>query len=87
VAPFIASFFAGSVVLSRAVAQANPELKLTVYVHLVALGIAIAGGITVPRGIVPGRLVGLLVLGAVSTAQALVGIRCTTLAAGTRCGA
>ena len=73
VAPFILGFFVGGVFLSIALAKSGAVSKASAYMYLIALGIALAGGAAASAGILPSRVVGLSVLGAVSVSQALIG--------------
>lgn len=84
VAPFILCFFVGGVFLSVALRKARIVTRASVYMYLVALAIAAAGGAAVVGGMLSGRVVGLSVLGAVSMAQACVGAQlCQTRARAT----
>ena len=73
VAPFIISFFAGSVVLSIALTRKHAVSKSSGYTFLIALGIALAGAPAASAGIVSPRAVGLSILAAVTMAQAILG--------------
>jgi hypothetical protein len=73
VAPFILGFFVGGIFLSIALTRKRAVSKLSAYMYLVALGIAVAGGAAASAGMFPSRIVGLSVLGAVSVSQALIG--------------
>ena len=73
VAPFILGFFVGGVFLSIALAKSGAVSKASAYMYLLMLGIAVLGGAAASAGILPSRIVGLSVLGAVSISQALIG--------------
>jgi len=73
VAPFILGFFVGGVFLSIALVKSGAVSKASAYMYPIALGIAVLGGAAASGGILPSRVVGLSVLGAVSISQALVG--------------
>jgi hypothetical protein len=73
VAPFIISFFVGGVCLSIALMKERMISKASVYIDLVAMGIALAGGWSASSGFVSSRAVGLTVLAAVSLAQVILG--------------
>ena len=73
VAPFILGFFVGGVFLSIALAKSGAVSKASARMYLVALGIAVLGGAAASTGLLPSRVVGLSVLGAVSVSQALIG--------------
>jgi hypothetical protein len=64
VAPFIISFFVGGVCLSIALMKERMISKASVYIDLVAMGIALAGGWSASSGFVSSRAVGLTVLAA-----------------------
>jgi hypothetical protein len=74
VAPFIASFFVGSIWLSVTLSSRRTVSKASMYVYLIALGIALAGAAAVSGGLISSRSVGLLVLGAISMAQTTLGL-------------
>jgi|SRR5215467_1821297 len=74
VAPFIASFFLGGVVLSIALAKKGDVSKASGWIYLAALGVAAAGAAAASDGIISSRAVGLSVLAAVSMAQAALGL-------------
>jgi hypothetical protein len=73
VAPFITSFFVGGVWLSVALKKKRSVSRASVYVYLIALGIALPGAAAASAGIISSRAVGLLVLAAVSMAQSCLG--------------
>ena len=73
VAPFILGFFVGGVFLSIALAKSGAVSKASAYLYPMALGIAVVGGAAASAGILPSRVVGLSVLGAVSISQVLIG--------------
>jgi len=73
VAPFIISFFAGSVCLSVALMKDRVVSKMSAYTYLLALGIAFVGKWAASGGIVSSRSVGLTVLAAISLAQLILG--------------
>lgn len=73
VAPFIASFFLGGILLSTALAKKRTVSKASMYLHLGSLVIAVIGAVAASGGVISSRAVGLSVLGAVSMAQASVG--------------
>jgi len=72
VAPFIASFFVGGVLLLVALRKQTLISKSGEYLYLTALGIAIAAAAS--GSIVSKRTIGLLVLAAISMAQASLGL-------------
>ena len=74
VAPFIASFFVGGVWLSVALRKKRAVSRASVYVYLIALGIALAGAAAASGGIISSRAVGLMVLATVSMAQSCLGL-------------
>lgn len=74
VAPFIASFFLGGPLLSIGLARRGTVSKASVYIYLIAVGIMGVGGAAVSVGAVSAREVGLTVLGAISIAQAWLGV-------------
>jgi hypothetical protein len=71
VGPFIVSFFLGVVFLSIGLRKKGAISKASEYLQMTALGIVVAGSAS--GGIVSKRAVGLLVLGAISMAQAAIG--------------
>jgi hypothetical protein len=73
VAPFILGFFVGSVFLSVALTKSGVISKASAYMYPLMLGIAVLGGAAASARILPFKIVGLLVLGAVSFSQALIG--------------
>jgi hypothetical protein len=74
VAPLILGFFAGGVMLSRALAAAHVVSRWNARLHGMALGVAILGGAAASAQLVSARLVGLVVLGLVAAAQAWIGL-------------
>jgi len=74
IAPFIISFFAGSVLLSIALAKVRVVSRASLYMHTISFGLAIVGGFAASHGLVSSRAVGLTVLGLISLAQASLGI-------------
>ncbi len=74
VAPFIASFLVGGVWLSVTLSTKRAVSKASMYVYLFALGIAVAGAVAAAGGIISSRVVGLSFLGAISMAQASLGL-------------
>jgi hypothetical protein len=73
IVPLVAAFFAGSVWLSIASARRRLVPRWSPWLHALALGSALAGGL-LARGPAAQRLVGLAVLGVVAGAQAQVGV-------------
>jgi hypothetical protein len=73
IAPLIISFFAGSTLLSVALAKLGTVSRTSLYMHVTAFVLAIVGGVAASHGIVPSRAVGLTVLGLISLAQTSVG--------------
>jgi hypothetical protein len=73
VAPFIASFFLGGIVLSIALARKGAVSKTSAYMYLIVLGVALVGGAAASRGLIASRIVGLSGLAAVSISQGLLG--------------
>ena len=74
VAPFIISFFLGGIFLSISLAKKRTVSISSGYFYVAALGFAVAGSAATSGGIISSRAVGLSVLGAVSMAQALLGL-------------
>jgi hypothetical protein len=74
VAPFILSFFLGGVWLSVSLVRKGTLSKASVYAYLAALAFGVIGAASASGGIASSRAVGLLVLGAVSLAQASLGL-------------
>lgn len=74
IAPFILCFFLGGVFLSIALAKEGAVSKASGFIYLAALGIAVVAGTAASFGTIATRVVGLSVLGAVSLAQALLGL-------------
>jgi len=74
VAPFIISFFVGSILLSVELMQVGTVSKASAYGYVLAFGIAIFGYTAASRGITSSRLVGLAFLGLISSAQVCIGI-------------
>jgi hypothetical protein len=73
VAPFILGFFVGGIFLSIALARNGAVSKASAYMYLLMLAIAVVGGAAASAGLLPSRIVGLSVLGAVSISQVLIG--------------
>src|SRR5262249_21331337 len=71
VAPFIVSFFLVGIFLWIGITKKGTIAKASEYLHMPALGIVVAAAAS--GGIVSNRAVGLLVLGAISMAQAAIG--------------
>jgi hypothetical protein len=74
VGPFIGSFFVGGPLLSVTFAKKRTVSNTSIRIYLVALGIAIVGGVAASTGSLSARAVGLAVLGAISIAQACLGV-------------
>jgi hypothetical protein len=74
VAPFIASFFVGSIVLSVALRKSGTASRASMYMFFMAVGIALAGGPASSSSYISARAVGLSVLAAVTMAQACIGL-------------
>ena len=74
-APLIASFFVGGVALAVSLVRARLISSGILWLYVAGLAVGVLGGLLASQGIVSSRFVGLTVLGAVSLAQALVGLR------------
>ena len=74
VAPFIVSFFVGGVCLSIALSKKRTVSKASAYMYLIAVAVAAVGGPAASHGLIAPRVVGLLVLAAVSISQVLLGL-------------
>jgi hypothetical protein len=74
VAPFIASFFVGSVFLSVVLARKRAISKVSLYIYAMLLVVLVCGVGAISIGIVSARTVGLSVLAVVSIAQACLGL-------------
>lgn len=72
--PLIVCLFAGGAWLSIALYRTGAVSKQNAWLHLWALVVALVGGGLAARGLVSGRVVGLLVLGLISAAQAWAGM-------------
>jgi hypothetical protein len=73
-APMILCFFIGGVLLSRSLAAQGIAPAAHVWIHALALIVAIGGGALASAGVLSPRLVGVAALGLVSLAQALAGV-------------
>jgi hypothetical protein len=74
VAPFIASFFVGSVFLSVVLAKKRAISKVSLYIYAMVPVVLVCGVGATSTGIVSARAVGLSVLAVVSIAQARLGL-------------
>jgi hypothetical protein len=75
--PFVAAFFLGHVLLVRAFRGSGPLARLGNRILLAAPAIVVVGGFLVRLGLVPGRVVGLGLLAAISGSLAMVGLSFT----------
>lgn len=73
-APLILSFFVGGAALSWALAKAGLVSRWNPWMHGLAVGVAVLGGVMAASGLVPARVVGLAFLGVVSGAHVWAGI-------------
>lgn len=73
-APLIVCFFLGGGGLSLAFANARVVSPWNFRLHLIAIAVAVGGGLLAGQGLIPPRAVGLTTLGIVSAAQAWIGV-------------
>lgn len=73
-APLIVCFFLGGGGLSMALANARVVSPWNFRLHLIAIAVAVGGGLLAGQGLIPSRAVGLTTLGIVSAAQAWIGV-------------
>jgi hypothetical protein len=73
VAPFIISFFLGSILLYVEFAKLEGVSKLRTYAYVLAFWSAVLGIVAATQGMTASRLLGLVVLAAVSATQMYVG--------------
>lgn len=73
-APLILCFFIGVGGLSLAFANARIMSPWNFRLHLIAIVVAVIGGLLATKGLIPSRVVGLVALGIISAAQVWIGI-------------
>jgi hypothetical protein len=73
-APLILCFFVGGAWLSLALWRRGDVSRANPWCHAAAVAVAVAGGLSAARGLVPPRAVGLVALGLVAGAQLWAGL-------------